>query len=135
MTAGDPVTASVHIEAPPQRVFAFFTDPEKICRWLAHWAELDPQQGGRFALDIEGTPVRGRYLEIDPGHRLVLSWGHAGSDQLPPESSRVEITFSPEQGGTRIELLHRDLPAPQRPSHIRGWTVLLARLAKLDLDG
>ena len=133
MTAGEPVIASIHINAPPKQVFSFFVEPEKLCSWLARWAELEPRVSGRLALDIEGTPVRGEILEIEPGRRLVLSWGHAGSDRLPPGSSRVEIDFVEEGGGTHVRLIHRDLPEPEVPSHVRGWTVLFARLAALEM--
>ena len=133
MTPSDPVTASIYIEASPQRVFSFFMEPEKLDMWLAQWAQTDTRPGGQFALDIRGTPVRGEYLEIEPGRRLLLSWGHLGSDRLPPGSSRVEITFADEQDGTRVQLRHYDLPEIERPSHLRGWTVLFARLAALDI--
>jgi uncharacterized protein YndB with AHSA1/START domain len=126
---GDPVIASVHIEAPPEKVFAFFVEPERLCEWLARWAQIEPQPGGRLALDIEGTPVRGEVLEIEPGRRLLWAWGHAGSECLPPGSSRVEILFTAEHGGTRVQLTHRDLPDTEVPSHVRGWQLLFTRLA------
>jgi uncharacterized protein YndB with AHSA1/START domain len=132
VTPSNPVTATIHINEPPQRVFSFFNEPEKLSLWLAQWVELDPRSGGRVALDIKGTPVRGRYLEIEPARRLVLSWGHAGSDRLPPESSRVEITFIQENGGTRVNLTPTDLPEAERDSHTRGWRILFARLAAVD---
>jgi uncharacterized protein YndB with AHSA1/START domain len=128
------VTAVVDIDAPPQDVFAFFIEPEKIARWLADLVEVDPRPGGRVALDIRGTPVRGEYVEIDPGRRLVLSWGHAGSDRLPPGSSRVEVTFTAQGAGTRVTLAHLDLPESERDSHRRGWGVLLPLLAVAPAD-
>ncbi len=29
----EPITATVHIEAPPERVFEYFTRPEALLRW------------------------------------------------------------------------------------------------------
>jgi uncharacterized protein YndB with AHSA1/START domain len=84
MTVRLPFTASVHIAADPERVFDYFTKPAAILRWMGDYAVLDPHPGGQFTLDINGVPVRGRYLAVDRPHRLVLSWGHAGSDRLPP---------------------------------------------------
>jgi uncharacterized protein YndB with AHSA1/START domain len=133
MTGGEPVVASVHIEAPPEKVFAFFVEPDKLCAWLARSAELEPRPGGRLVLDIEGTPVRGEVLEVDPGRRLLWSWGHAGSDRLPPRSSRVEILLTAEDGGTRVQLIHHGLPESEVPSHVRGWKLLLTRLAAVDV--
>jgi uncharacterized protein YndB with AHSA1/START domain len=127
--AAEPITASVHIEAQPERVFAYFTEPEAIVRWMGDCARLDPIAGGEFTLDIRGVPARGRYLELEPPRRLVISWGYAGSDRLPPCASTVEVRLSPERGGTRVDLEHRDLPADEIPGHASGWTHYLARLS------
>jgi uncharacterized protein YndB with AHSA1/START domain len=110
--AADPVTASVHIDAPPERVYEYFTRPEAIVSWMGEYALLEAEPGGRFALDIKGAPVRGRFLELDPPRRLLISWGYAGSDHLPPGASTVEIRLTADRGGTRVELQHRDLPPP-----------------------
>ena len=55
--------------------------------WMGERADLEPVAGGRFAVDINGVPFRGEYLEVDPPHRVVVSWGMADSADLPPGSS------------------------------------------------
>jgi uncharacterized protein YndB with AHSA1/START domain len=126
--AAEPVTASVHIEAEPERVFAYFTEPEAIVRWMGDYALLEPEPNGAFTLDIRGVPVRGRYLELEPPHRVVISWGYAGSERLPPGASKVEVRLTAERGGTRVDLEHRDLPAEEAPGHVSGWAHYLERL-------
>ena len=81
-------------------MFEYFTRPESIVRWMGDYAVLDPWPDGQFTLDINGVPGRGRYLEIDPPRRLLISWGHAGSETLPPGASTVEITL-PRMTGRR----------------------------------
>jgi len=127
--AAEPLTASVHIEAAPEQVFEYFTSPEAIVRWMGNYALLQAAPGGAFEVDINGVPVRGRYLEVDPPHRLLISWGHAGSDRLPPGASTVEVRLSPAGGGTRVEIEHRDLPEDMRDAFGRGWPHFVARLA------
>jgi uncharacterized protein YndB with AHSA1/START domain len=124
----DAITASVHIDAPPERVYEYFTRPEAIVSWMGEYALLEAEPGGRFVLDIKGAPVRGRFLELDPPRRLLISWGYAGSGQLPPGASTVEVWLTADRGGTRVELQHRDLPPGQRPGHASGWTHYLTRL-------
>ncbi|MBV9381930.1 MAG: SRPBCC domain-containing protein [Streptosporangiaceae bacterium] len=124
----EPVTATVHINAPPERVYQYFTRPEAIVSWMGDHALLEARPGGRFVLDIKGVPVRGHYLQLDPPHRILVSWGYAGSDHLPPGASTVEVRLTACDGGTRVDLEHRDLPADQRPGHVSGWTHYLARL-------
>jgi uncharacterized protein YndB with AHSA1/START domain len=126
--AAEPVVASVFVKAPPARVYEYFTRPEAIVRWMGEYAVLEPTPGGQFTLDVRGAPVRGRYLELDPPNRLLISWGYAGSAQLKPGASTVEVRFTAERGGTRVELEHRDLPDDQRPGHATGWSHYLARL-------
>ena len=128
MTA-DPVTATVHIDAPPERVWEYFTQPEAIVRWMGEYALIQPETGGQFAVDVKGTPVRGRFLHLDPPHRLLISWGYAGSDHLPPGASTIEVRLTACDGGTRVDLEHRDLPPAEQPGHVTGWTHYLARLS------
>jgi uncharacterized protein YndB with AHSA1/START domain len=125
----EPVVATVHVDAPPERVYEYFTRPEAIVTWMGEYALLEAEPGGRFTVDVKGAPVRGRFLDLDPPRRLLISWGYAGSDDLPPGRSTVEIRFTAERGGTRVDLEHRDLPAAQMPGHVSGWTHYLARLA------
>jgi uncharacterized protein YndB with AHSA1/START domain len=117
MTATEPFTASVHVDAAPERVFDYFTKPEAILRWMGDYAVLDPVPGGQFTLDINGVPVRGRYLAVDRPHRLLLSWGHAGSDRLPPGASTLEVTLTPRDRGTTVTVTHTGLPEPEAPQH------------------
>ena len=124
----EPVLAEVFINAPPDRIYEYFTRPEAILPWMGEHAVLEPEPGGRFELDVRGAPVRGRYLELDPPHRLLISWGYAESDQLPPETSTVEVRLVAEPGGTRVTLEHRDLPDHQIDGHRTGWAHYLARL-------
>jgi uncharacterized protein YndB with AHSA1/START domain len=101
---------------------------------MGDYALLDAVPGGVFHLDINGVPVRGRYLELDPPHRLLISWGHAGSDRLPPESSTVEITLTARPDGTRVTIEHRDLPPEEADKHAVGWPHFLVRLAAAASD-
>ena len=120
--------ASIEIDASPEFVFGFLTSTSGMTSWMGEWADLDPRQGGRFAVDIAGSPVRGEYLEVDPPHRVVVSWGYAGSDELPAGASTVAFTLTPIGTGTRVDLLHTHLPTSQLPGHAQGWAHFLGRL-------
>jgi uncharacterized protein YndB with AHSA1/START domain len=124
-----PLTASVHVEAPPERVFEHFTRHDSIVLWMGEHAVLDPHPGGEFSVDIRGVAVRGHYLEVDPPHRLLISWGHAGSDRLPPGTSLLEVRFEPTEDGTTVTISHSGLPEPEATSHKQGWEYFLGQLA------
>ena len=99
--------------------------------WIGDYAVLDARPGGEFTLDIEGIPVRGRYLEVVPAERVVVSWGHAGSETLPPDSTQVQFTLTPAPGGgTLVEVEHRNLPTEHLPCHRIGWPMVSERLRR-----
>lgn len=126
--AEEPLVASVWIEATPEQVFPFFTDPSRLTQWLGHAAELDPVVGGHFAVDISHRLVRGRYLEIQPPHRVVFTWGDAGSAALPPGASRVEVELEAAGRQTLVTLRHHGLRGPERVDHAHGWPSKLQQL-------
>jgi uncharacterized protein YndB with AHSA1/START domain len=129
--SAEPVTASVFIEAEPGKVFEYFTQVEAMTTWLGPYAVLEPTTGGEFTVDIRGTPIRGRYVELQPPTRVVFTWGVAGSEVLPAGSSTVEVVLTGEQGGTRVELTHSGLPEPERPKHVHGWEYFFGQLAEM----
>ena len=123
------VERDLYIAARPEIIFSFFTEPEKLVRWLGIRATLDAQPGGICRIHInEREIVGGQYLEVVPYSRIVFTWGAEGSP-LPLGSTIVEITLQPEAEGTRLSLRHRGIPVEQRALQGAGWDHLLARLA------
>jgi uncharacterized protein YndB with AHSA1/START domain len=139
---GEPIVREVHIRATPEIVFEFFTDAGKLTRWLATEATLDPRPGGvchqeHAREDGSGGSyhMRGEFIEVSPAERVVFTWGFTDPDVgVPPGSSVVDVTFTPDGDGTRLRLEHRDLPAAAVDSHSEGWTGMLERLVTAVTD-
>jgi len=131
----EPIVHERHIEASPETVFAFFTDPEKLTRWLADEATLDPRRGGvchqiHIGQDGKRYSMRGEFVEVSPPERVVFTWGFENEDMdLRPGASTVEVTLEPRDAGTWLTLVHRDLPESERGDHDAGWGTMLDRLA------
>ena len=119
------------IAASPEIVFAYLTDSQRFVRWMGVGAELDPRPGGRYRIDVDGVHiVSGEYQVVDPPRRLVMSWGWEGHPTVPPGSTTVEITLTPEQGATILRLRHLGLPDEgERRLHTGGWTQYMSQLA------
>lgn len=117
----DVIVATEHIKAPPETVFPYFTDPALIVAWIGDRAELNPEPGGIFSLDMGGIVARGTYIAVEPPYRVTFSWGIAGSDELPPGGSTVEVLLTPDGDGTMVVLTHRGLRPPQLAIHLAGW--------------
>jgi uncharacterized protein YndB with AHSA1/START domain len=135
----DAIVREIDIEASAETVFEFFVDPEKITRWLAVAAELDPRPGGVCHQVHAGDPptaqgfhMRGEFLEVDPPRRVVFSWGFEEPEVgVAPGTSTVEVTLTPNEAGTgtRVMLVHRGLPPAAVKDHAGGWVTMLGRLA------
>src|SRR5919107_6437406 len=96
--ATEPIRSEVRIAAPPEIVFAYFTDPTRIVDWMGIAAVLDPRPGGTFRVEANGRDVvLGEYLEVAPPRRVVFTWGFEGPDPIAPAgSTRVEVTLEPD---------------------------------------
>ena len=77
------VQRETHIAAPPAAVFALLTDPEKILRWMGTEAQMEPQPGGLYLVNVTGARfARGFFREVVPVHRRAYSFGWEGSEEV-----------------------------------------------------
>jgi uncharacterized protein YndB with AHSA1/START domain len=125
----DVLERELHIAARPEIVFAFFTDPAKMIRWMGKQATLDPRPGGICLIDINGYVTRGEYVEVVPHSRVVFTWGWEDEGSTPrPGESTVEISLTPDGAGTILRLRHLGLNAEERTKHGLGWDQFLPAL-------
>jgi uncharacterized protein YndB with AHSA1/START domain len=79
---------------------------------------------------LDGDSVIGEFVELEPGRRIVFTYGWDREEVgIPPGSTTVEIDLHPRNGGTELRLVHRGLPGPTADAHGGGWSNYLARLA------
>ena len=118
-----------NIAAPPETVFSFLVEQEKLLRWLGVAAEVDPRVGGAVRIDVTGGDVvEGTYLEITPHERVTFTWGWADHPDVPPASTTVTFELVPDGTGTALTMTHAGLPAGIADEHAVGWTYFFARL-------
>jgi uncharacterized protein YndB with AHSA1/START domain len=124
------IEREVRIAAPPETVFAFWTDPTRMARWMGRDIRLDPRPGGEFRVDYNGSDiVRGAFVTVDPPTRIVLTWGwEAPGDPTPPGASTVEVDFMPDGDGTILRLRHSGLVPDAVGGHSEGWDYFLPSL-------
>jgi uncharacterized protein YndB with AHSA1/START domain len=103
--------------------------------------DLRPAPGRRVPRRCDpGHTASGEFVELDPPHRLVFTWGwepgEDGAHPVPPGSSTIEISLEREGAGTRLRFTHRDLPsAESAQTHEVGWDHYLARLVTAAAGG
>jgi uncharacterized protein YndB with AHSA1/START domain len=91
---------------------------------------FEPGEGGEI-YEVSTTGEKGHWATVtgwDPPARLVLAWNVR---ERPGEQTEVEIRFTPEAAGTRVELEHRgweaiaERAAEKRASYDTGWEHIL----------
>ena len=115
-----PVRKTIVVDAPQERAFDVFTSG--MGRWWpkSHKlseAELDqqiiePEEGGRwYQLNVDGSQCDvGKVLAWEPPAKLILIWQLTAEFTFDPDlETEVEVTFTPEGSGTRVDLEHRHL--------------------------
>lgn len=135
------VEVEKRVNGSPGEAFVYFTDPALHVQWQGIEAEIDPVPGGEYVVHI--TPairVRGRFVEIEFPNRLVLAWGFEADPgtpvpsfaaPVPPESTRVEISFVAEGSGTIVRIVHSGLPSDAAANFTgMGWEGYLERLVR-----
>jgi uncharacterized protein YndB with AHSA1/START domain len=149
-----PVRKSVHVKAAPQKAFDVFT--AGMGRWWlkshsinsSPIAEIvvEPFAGGRwFERGEDGSECPwGKVLVWEPPARIVLAWQTDGTWKHNPNFiTEVEVRFTAEANGTRVDLEHRNLERfGEHAAKIResfdspgGWSGLLESFAKLAESG
>jgi uncharacterized protein YndB with AHSA1/START domain len=125
------VVHEVQLALPQREVFEFFTDAERLVRWIGLSASLSPVPGGGFRFEIQpGQFCEGAYVSVRPPTFVSFTWGWTDPAwRLPPGSSLVSVTLTAVPGGTRVRLVHDELPGDLRAIHDEGWTTFLARLS------
>lgn len=130
MTDPSVLEVSIHIAAQPATVFGYFTDPARYVQWMGRTATLQPVPGGLYRINMrDGAEAVGKFVEIDPPRKLVFTWGWTHQPTIPPGSTRVVVTLTPEGDGTFVVLRHYGLPDEQQDDgHRKGWIMYLDRL-------
>ena len=88
-----------------------------------------PRVGETFRLDLDGTAIAGRYIEVDPPHRMLLRWDRQGSDATTPTPTFIEITFTPTGDGTNVRVQFSGLSAEDAAFYPQLWARHLDRIA------
>jgi uncharacterized protein (TIGR03086 family) len=128
---GNTMTAEKSVLVPlgADETFALLTEPERLRRWQTVTARVELRAGGEYRWTIiPGHTAAGTITEVEPGKRLVFSWGWEGDAELPPGTSTVTITLEPTEGGTNVRLVHSGLTPDQAASHLQGWEHYGSRL-------
>jgi uncharacterized protein YndB with AHSA1/START domain len=132
------LTIKRRFDAPPEKVYAAWTQPEKLAHWMGPVgtkkveAECDLRIGGRYHIKMvmadDEHDVSGVYREIVPNEKLCFTWAWKTT---PERESLVSVTFKKDGAGTIMTLLHEQFfDDDARDRHRSGWTGTMDKLEK-----
>lgn len=138
-----PLLKTVTVKASPEQAFHRFTG--EMARWwplqshsvgegAAETVVMEGRVGGRIVERIRGgrESVWGTVTAWDPPRRVAFTW-HPGAD--PATAQDVEVRFTAEGDGTRVQLEHRGferlgpLARRARRGYPLGWAYVLGLYA------
>lgn len=147
------------IDVPPERVWAAWTQPERLKRWFtpAPWetieCEIDLRPGGAFRTVMRSPEGEVQpqnlacYLEIVENERLVWTTALL-PDYRPAHEAQTchglnftaVLTLTPHNGGTRYRVvaLHPDEAGARKHAEMgfdEGWGTALDQLVALERAG
>jgi len=136
------------INAPREKVYRAWTDPELLKQWFAPLpyttpvADLDVRPGGANFIVMRGPdgkdmPNRGVYLEVVPNERLVFTDAYVNAWE-PSEKPymTVILAFEDQDGKTRYTARVRHWTVTDREAHEKmgfhqGWGICTDQLTAL----
>jgi uncharacterized protein YndB with AHSA1/START domain len=129
------------IKAPPEKVFAAWTEPKTLKLWMAPTAEMDVtvaetdlRIGGRYRIVMREPGGRehrvgGVYQIIEKFKKIAFTWGW--EDSSNPETL-VTIELRKKGEGTELTLTHSKFADDEtRDHHNKGWMGCIGRLETL----
>lgn len=103
------------IRAGVEEIYNALVNPFSIELWTGYPANMSEVEGSEFEL-WEGE-IAGKNLKFEKDRMIVQEW-YFGEQE---ESSVVTITLQPEKKGTRIFLVHTNVPEPEMEDMEKGW--------------
>jgi uncharacterized protein YndB with AHSA1/START domain len=138
------------LDAPPERVYQAFTDPDQFADWYGpvgfpvrrDTVELDARVGGRqrFAMVSDSDPSMrtgfdGRFIEVVENELLSTrgAW-----DGIPGQAgvweSNLRVEFHEDDGGTRLVVREGPHPPGTADMGRQAWEMMLPKLESLLSD-
>ena len=131
------------IKAPVTRVFAAWTTPHEIARWIGtgDWkttdASIDLRVGGEYRIQMENAgrhiEMCGVYREVQPPERLVFTWRQEGDPMTGLDGETlVTVDLVSVTAGTEVHLTHAGFTDDAiREEHAEGWAICCDEMERI----
>ncbi|MFI5255148.1 MAG: SRPBCC domain-containing protein [Candidatus Limnocylindrales bacterium] len=105
------------LNAPPERVYRSWSDPEELARWFPEQVEGGLAVGSRSVLVWPDRRLWWDVTEAQPNSRFAFRWPWLADESLV---TGVRVAIAPAGYGSRLELVDGPFPL-DRPGAIDAW--------------
>ena len=112
------IKLSTVLPATPKQVYQAWLSGKEHSAFTGGKATVVAKVGGKHTA-WDGY-IEGKTLEMEPHKRIAQSWR---TTEFPPGSpdSRLEVLLDEAKAGTKITLVHTNIPDGQSKSYRQGW--------------
>ncbi len=114
----DSIKVSAVIPAPPKDVYAAWMSSKGHGDMTGSPAKVSARIGGAFTA-WEGY-ISGTTRELKPDRLIRQTWRTTDFQDDEPDSA-LEVRLEKTARGTRVTLVHTDIPAGHGPEYKKGW--------------
>lgn len=114
---GKKFQVSATIPATPEQIYTAWLDGKQHGKMTGSKARGSGKVGGSF--EAWDGYISGTNLELKPGKRIVQAWRTVEFADDEPDS-RLEVSLEEVKGGTKIVIMHSNLPAHGN-QYKKGW--------------
>jgi activator of HSP90 ATPase len=111
-------TLSETIRAKPAEIYEAWLSTEGHTAMTGSPAKVDGKVAGQFSA-WDGY-IFGKTLELTPHQRIVQAWRTTEFPDDAPDS-HLEVLLDEGTEGTKVTLIHSDMPEDQVDSYRQGW--------------
>jgi activator of HSP90 ATPase len=117
-TVAESITVSALLSAKPKVVYEAWLDGKKHSDFTGSRAEIDGRVGGAFTA-WDGY-ISGTTISAQPFGRIVQTWRTTEFPADAPDSE-IEVILEEVPEGTRITIVHTNIPDGQGEGYRQGW--------------
>ena len=112
------IKVSSTIPTSPKKLYNAWLSSKEHSNFTGGEAKINPKIGGKMSA-WDGYTT-GKFVEFAVNNKIVQTWRSSDFPEASKDSI-LTITFEKVEKGTKITLLHTNIPDGQGNSYTKGW--------------
>jgi activator of HSP90 ATPase len=121
------IIVSATITSSPARIYRAWLNSKEHEQFTGSKANVSSKIGGKFK--VWDGYISGKNILLEKNERIIQSWRSTDFPESSPDS-RLEIIFEKVKNGTKITLIHSEIPERQGEGYKKGWKDFYFKLMK-----